>query len=125
MPPFTSNERERYEVQTTIDKERYLNTIMVPPGQRASDAYKYKEIAELREIPEWSVPQYLRDLYELSLPVENNMATSFTDRITEMVAQVRLDVLSTISVSTAWLMFFRPVLSPFCGRVQTFERSNI
>jgi hypothetical protein len=79
-----------HSVQTTIDKERYLNAIMLPPAHRAADAERCKGIAELREIPDWSVPQYLRDLYELSLPVENNMATSFTDRITDLVAQVRL-----------------------------------
>lgn len=81
------------DVQTTIDKERSLNTIMLPPRERGwghidAERHRFKAISELRAIPEWSVAQYLRELYERSLPVESNMATSFTDRITDLVAQV-------------------------------------
>lgn len=65
--------------------------MMVVPRERGLsqvESERFKAIAKLREIPDWSVPQYLRDLYERSLPVENSMSTSFTDRITDLVAQV-------------------------------------
>lgn len=53
-----------------------------------ADADRSEAIARLREIPDWSVGQYLSNLYELSLPVDGSVVTSFTDRITELVAQV-------------------------------------
>lgn len=78
-------------MQTTIEKERTLNMIMMQPREwtwAQTENERFKEIAKLRDIPEWSVGQYLRNLYELSLPVESNMATSFTDKITDLVSQV-------------------------------------
>jgi hypothetical protein len=80
-------------LQTTIEKERVLNEIMEkkrPSAANTSANERVEAVSKLREIPEWSVPHYLNDLYELSLPVENSSVTSFTDRITELVAQVCL-----------------------------------
>lgn len=49
---------------------------------------RIQAIARLRDIPEWSVDQYLDNLYEMSLPVDEDMVASFTDRITDLVTQV-------------------------------------
>lgn len=78
-------------VQAAIEKERVLGKVMERPGG-APDEAQFGEIAKQRDIPEWSVPHYLTDLYQLSLSSDPNtlMLSSFTDRITELVAQVRL-----------------------------------
>ena len=79
-------------VQDTIEKERILNTIMTKSRHNAgvqSQADRYEAVSKLRSIPDWSVGQYLSNLYDLSLPVDSSVVTSFTDRITELVAQVR------------------------------------
>lgn len=79
-------------MQDTIEKERILNTIMTKSRHTAggqSQADRYEAVSKLRSIPDWSVGQYLSNLYELSLPVDSSVVTSFTDRITELVEQVR------------------------------------
>jgi hypothetical protein len=92
-------------MQTTIQKEVVLNKIMrkareatqLGPGTlagRSTAEERHEEIAKLRQIPDWSVPQYLESLFELSLPVVDNRVTSFTDRITDLVAQVRCHLIS-------------------------------
>ena len=89
-------------LQGTIEKERILNTLMTKSRQSAhawtwadnselseADSARAHAISHLRRIPDWSVGEYLGNLYELSLPVDSSVVTSFTDRITELVDQVR------------------------------------
>lgn len=78
-------------VQAAIEKERVLGKVMERPGGTADEA-RFAEISKQRDIPEWSVPHYLTDLYQLSLSSDPNtlMLSSFTDRITDLVAQVCL-----------------------------------
>jgi hypothetical protein len=86
-------------MQTTIQKEHVLNKLMTKARaamQRGTgnltggitEPERREAIAKLRNIPEWSVQQYLDSLYELSLPVVDNAVASFTDRITDLVVQV-------------------------------------
>lgn len=77
-------------VQDTIEKERILNTIMTKSGQdhEQTEKERFEAISKLRSIPDWSVGQYLSNFYVLSLPVDSSVVASFTDRITELVAQV-------------------------------------
>jgi hypothetical protein len=85
-------------MQTTIQKERILNKLMTKARnsmQRGGNLIggvtqeeRLEAIAKLRDFPDWSVPQYLESLYELSLPVDDNAVTSFTDRITDLATQV-------------------------------------
>lgn len=78
-------------MQNAIEKERVLGKFMakrVPDSSTSEE--RYAAISKQRDIPEWSVPHYLSDLYKLSLSSDPNMLvlSSFTDRITELVAQV-------------------------------------
>ena len=86
-------------MQTTIEKEAILNKLMTRARAATSrgsgtltngvtEAERLEAIAKLRDIPEWSVDQYLDNLYELSLPVDEDVVASFTDRITDLVTQV-------------------------------------
>jgi hypothetical protein len=59
-------------------------------GARQTESERFEAIAKIRQLPDWSVASYLNNLYELSLPVENSHIISFTDRITGLVAQVRI-----------------------------------
>lgn len=86
-------------MQDTIKKEHILNKVMTR-GRAATtrgsgmltggvtESERIEAIAKLRDIPEWSVEQYLDNLYELSLPVDEDVVAAFTDRITDLVAQV-------------------------------------
>jgi predicted transcriptional regulator len=76
-------------MQDTFEKEAILDRLMKkmtladwqPGTERA------KMIAQVRHIPESSVNIYLKDLYALTLQVQN-IATSFTDQMTRLVKQV-------------------------------------
>lgn len=79
-------------MQNTIETERILNIIMTRPrqgGAEQQEQERFDAIAKLRNIPDWSVGHYLNNLYDLSLPVDGNAVTSFTDRMTQLVSQVR------------------------------------
>ena len=89
----------RVLAQTTIEKEHILNKLMTKARAATcrgsgmltngvTEAERLEAIAKLRDIPEWSVDQYLDNLYELSLPVDEDVVASFTDRITDLVTQV-------------------------------------
>lgn len=88
-----------FRVQTTIEKEHILNKLMTQSRVATTrgagtltggvtESERLEAIAKLRDIPEWSVEQYLDNLYELSLPVDEDVVSSFTDRITDLVTQV-------------------------------------
>eukprot|EP00892_Ulva_mutabilis_P010917 jgi/Ulvmu1/8198/UM041_0007.1 len=79
-------------LQAAIEKERVLGKVMDRKVLAGGDeAEHFAQIAKLRDIPEWSVPHYLTDLYQLSLSSDPNtlMLSSFTDRITDLVAQFK------------------------------------
>ena len=89
-------------VQAAIEKERVLGKIM---DRRAlsgtEEEEQFAQIAKQRDIPEWSVPHYLTDLYQLSLSSDPNtiVLSSFTDRITDLVAQVRPGAAAPVAIS--------------------------
>jgi hypothetical protein len=76
-------------VQDTFEKESVLEKLVhkVPMSEWEPGTQKAAHIAHARRIPESAAAIYLKDLYELTLPV-GNKATSFAEQMTRLVQQV-------------------------------------
>ena len=76
-------------MQDTFEKESILERLVrkVSMAEWEAGAAKAAIVAKARGIPENAVALYLKDLYQLTLPVENK-SSAFTDQMTRLVKQV-------------------------------------